>query len=174
MLCEVALFGDLRLPYDNVEAFLSSLVRPMSLPGWPDEPAVERSAEVVVEELHCLPLPPPEWLDIALDGAVLKVRALLSKDSYLSIAPALHGLCGATAGFGGGGRLFTVGLGALNFGHTLRCAFGHATLRALSDAAVGELRASHEVTSMLDQARSPLEALLGDGAGEPFVAVSLP
>jgi hypothetical protein len=174
MLCEVALFGELRLPQSNVEAFLSSAVRAVPLPGWPDDVSTaERPAEVVLEDLRGLPLTSPEWLDLTLEGSVLKVRALLSKDSFLAAAAELNGLCGAAAGVGGGGTLLTVGLDALNFGYSLRCAFGHATLRALSTSAIDELRRSPAVNAMLDQARSPLEALLGDGAGTPFVAVAL-
>jgi hypothetical protein len=171
MLCEVALFGELRLPESNLEAFLSSAIRAVPLPGWPEEQSAERSAEVVLEDLRGLPLAPPEWLDVSLDGAVLKVRALLSKDTFLAIAPELNGLAGVAAGHGGGGTLHTVGLDALTFGYSLRCAFGHATLRPLSAKTVRELKRSATVLAMLDQAKSPLEALLGDGAGAPFLAV---
>jgi hypothetical protein len=170
MLCEVALFGELRLPDVAVETFLSSPVRSLALPGWPDTETAERSAEVVLEDLRGQALAPPEWLDITLEGCVLKVRAVLSKDTFLSIAPELNGLAGTAATFGSGGTLLTVGLGALTFGYSLRCAWGHATLRPLSTNAVRELVRSPAVTSMLDCARGPLEALLGEGAGAPFLA----
>jgi len=172
MLCDVALFGELKVPDLCIDSFLCAEAREAVLPGFPLDgySPLPRSAEAVLEELRSWPLLPPEYLRLDFDACSgrLDVRGLVSRDTFLSVAPGLVSLYRTAAGHGGGGTLLMVGLAALVFGYSTRCAYGQSAVRTLSADAVNALRESPAVAVLKAQARSGLEALLGEGAGAPF------
>lgn len=170
MLCDVALFGDLKLPELCIDDFLCAQTREAVLPGFPLDAVttLPRPVEAALEELQSWPLLPPEYLRLTFEGGKLDVRGLVSRDTFLSVAPALVSLCRTAAPHGGGGTLLMVGLEALTFGYSARCAYGRSSVRTLSTAAVKALRESPAIDGLRAAARSPLEAMLGEGAGAPF------
>ncbi|MBK7859294.1 MAG: hypothetical protein IPJ65_11870 [Archangiaceae bacterium] len=160
----------MKLPQLNTDDFLCAETRDAILPGFPLEavPTWPRSAEAVLEELRTHALLPPEWLSVTFDEGRLDARGLLSRDTFFTVAPALVSLCRAAAPYGAGGTLLMVGLGALSFGYSVRCAFGRSSVRIMSADAVNLMRESPAVEALRQSARGSLEALLGDGAGAPF------
>lgn len=170
MLCEVALIGEVKLPDLCIDDFLCAQTREAVLPGFPLDAVRElpRSVEAMLEELKSHALLPPEWLSVSFEAGALAVRGLVSRDTFLATAPALVSLCRTAAPHGGGGTVLMVGLGALTFGYSARCAFGRSSVRTLSSDAVHRLRASAAVAGLRDSARASIEAMLGDGAGAPF------
>ena len=170
MLCDVALFGEVKLPDLCIDEFLCSEAREVLLPGFPLDAvmAPPRSVEATLEELRTWPALAPEYLSVCFEGGKLTVRGLVSRDTFISIAPGLVSLCSTAAPHGGGGTLLMVGLGSLSFGYSARCAFGRSVVRTLDAQTVENLRGSPAVDALRDQARSSLEALLGEGAGAPF------
>ncbi len=173
MLCDVALFGELKLPDPCIDAFLCAQAREAVLPGFPlgALDPLPRSAEAVLEELRSWPLLPPEYLRLDFESGRLEVRGLVSRDTFLSVAPGLVSLYRTAAPHGAGGTLLMVGLSALVFGYSTRCAYGRSAVRTLSAEAVRSLRDSPAVGTLKEQARSPLEAMLGEGAGAPFTGM---
>jgi hypothetical protein len=170
MLCDVALFGEVKVPDLCIDDFLCAQVPEALLPGLPPDAitALPRSVEAALEELRAWPTPAPEYLSVAFDGGRLQVRGLVSEGTFLELAPGLAGLCGAAAAHGGGGTVLMVGLGAVSFGYSARCAFGRSSVRNLTVDAVEAVRGSPALERLRDAARSSLEALLGEGAGAPF------
>ncbi|MBL8956466.1 MAG: hypothetical protein JNK82_37170 [Myxococcaceae bacterium] len=173
MLCDVAIFGELKLPDLYLDSYLCAEAREAVLPGFPRDhvTVLPRSAEAVLEELKGWPLMPPEWLRLDFEAGRLDVRGLVSRDTFLSIGSSLASLYRTAAPHGGGGTLLMVGLSELVFGYSARCAWGRSVVRTLSAEAVKALRESPAVSTLKEQARSPLEALLGEGAGAPFTGM---
>jgi hypothetical protein len=170
MLCDVALFGEVKLPDLCIDDFLCAQGREAVLPGFPFDAVRElpRSVEATLEELKEHALLPPEWLKLSFECGKLEVRGLVSRDTFLTVAPGLVSLCRTAAPHGGGGTMLMVGLGALTFGYSARCAYGRSSVRTLSSEAVHLLRESVAIASLRASARASLEAMLGDGAGAPF------
>src|SRR4051794_4103445 len=105
MLCDVALFGELKLPDLCIDDFLCAQTREAVLPGFPLDavPVPPRSVEAMLEELSTYALLPPEWLSVSFESGRLEVRGLVSRDTFLQVAPSLASLCRSAAPHGGGG-----------------------------------------------------------------------
>jgi hypothetical protein len=170
MPCDVALFGEVKLPTPCVDDFLCSETREAVLPGFPVDsiPATPRTVEAMLEELRSWPLLPPEYLRVTFENDTLSVKGLISRDTFLSVAPGLTSLCRAAAPHGGEGTMLMVGIGALTFGYSARAASGRSSVRTLTGSAVKKLGASPAVSGLRDDARAGIEVLLGEGAGAPF------
>jgi hypothetical protein len=170
MLCDVALFGELKLPDLCIDDYLCADARDAVLPGFPLNalPAMPRTVEAVLEELRSWSSLPPEHLRVTFDAGQLDARGLVGRDTFLSTAPALVSLCRSAAMHGGSGTVLIVGLGELSFGYSARCALGRSSVRTLTGEAVKKLRASKAIEGLKRDARASLEALLGEGAGVPF------
>ena len=170
MLCDVALFGEVKLPDLCIDDFLCAETRDAVLPGFPlDAVAVlPRSVEAMLEELKTHALLAPEWLSVGFEAGKLDVRGLVSRETFLQVAPALVSLTRTAAPHGGGGTVLMIGLDALTFGYSARCANGRSSVRTLSAEAVIALRRSRAIGGLKRGARASLEAMLGDGAGMPF------
>ncbi len=170
MLCDVAFFGEVKLPQLCVDDFLTSETREALLPGFRLDaiPSTPRTVEAMLEELRGQLLPSPEHLRVTFEGETLSVKGLVSRETFLSVAPALVSLCCASAPHGGEGTLLMIGLGAATFGYSARAASGRSSVRTLTAAAVKKLRASLAVAGLRDEAPSGFEVLLGEGAGSPF------
>ena len=174
MLCDVALFGEVKLPEARLDDYLCSEAREALLTGFTLAPIeLARQTEAVLEELKGWSLLPPEWLEVSLEGSSLKVRGLVSRDTFLSIGADLASLWHSAAPFGGGGSLMMVGLDGLAFGFQIRAAFGRGSVRTLNTNAVQEVRASAAVATLRDGARWSFAAMLGEGAGAPFTGATL-
>ncbi len=170
MLCDVALFGEVKVPDLCIDDFLCAQTREAVLPGFPLDAVttLPRSIEAVLEELRTWPTLAPEYLSVSFESGKLDVRGLVSRDTFLAVAPGLTSLCKTAAPHGGGGTVLMVGLGPVVFGYSARCAYGRSSVRTLSAEAVHALRESPAIDALRDSARSSLEALLGEGAGAPF------
>lgn len=174
MLCDVAMSGEWGVEDRSVEDFLSAEVRRTLPPGFPseslDQPA--RAVEAVLEELTRWQVMAPEYLSIHFEQCRFTIRALVSKETFLELAPELVSLCRTAAQFGATGETSIVGLEELRFGYALRCAKSRFSIRALRSEQIDEMRTSRLVTQLREDSQASMRHVLEVDGTSSFLAAA--
>ena len=171
MLCDVAIYGEWAVEERSVEDFLSAEVRRTLPPGFPaeslDQPA--RTVEAALEELTSWQVMAPEYLSIHFEQNRFAIRALVSKETFLVLAPEIVSLCRTAAAFGGSGEMSILGIEQLRFGYAMRGSKSRFAIRTLRNEQIDEMRASDFVTQLREDSQGSMRHLLNSAATSSFL-----
>jgi hypothetical protein len=165
MAYDAVVFGELAVPEQNVDAWLSGEVSAAEFTGWPDDffdwSYGGRTPDAMLEELRALTLPAHEFVDLELNGGVLRVRGLVSRDTLTEIADPLACLFRSGALHQGLGQLTLSGHRTTAFGYRVFAAYGGSRVQVLSTDEVGAIERSQVARELDARAAKVFAQLLG-------------
>lgn len=173
---DAIVFGEVRVPEQALEAWLTTPCGPSQWGDWPSglEGALPpRTPEVLLEELSALALQPHELLDVARDGARVSLRGMLGQDAFLESRLQLMSLVRSAERFGGAGTLTFVGHRTVAFGYRLVVGWGGSRVRALAPRQIPTVLWHLHRAGLDVRAEGTIARLLGtapgsgDARGEP-------
>lgn len=167
---DAIVFGEVRVPEQALEAWLTTAVAPSDWGDWPaglEGSFAPRPAEVLMEGLALANLQPHEFLDVSREGARLTVRGMLGQEAFLDARVQLATLVRSAERFGGAGTLTFVGHRTVAFGYRLVVGWGGSRVRTLAPVEIPRVLWFLHRAGLDTRAEGAIGRLLGVEGGSP-------
>jgi hypothetical protein len=161
---DAIVFGEVRVPDRNLEAWLTA---PVSASAWGDWPTglegafAPSSPEALMETVSGSPLLPHEFLDVSRDGARVTLRGMLGQEAFLERRCELAAMVRSAESFGGAGTLTYLGHRTVAFGYRLVVGWGGSRVRALKPEEIPQVLWFLHRAGLDERAEGAIGQLLG-------------